>query len=34
MTRPDPFYMPTLDKVIADVGCSCVVSKLDLTKGY
>jgi len=34
VTCPDPFYIPTLDEVIADVGSSCVVSRLDLTKGY
>ena len=27
------FYMPTLDKVISEIG-SCQVSQLDLTKGY
>jgi len=34
VTHPDPFYMPTLNKVIAGVGRSCVASRLEMTKGY
>ena len=34
ITKPDPFYMPTLDEVISEIGSCQVISRLDLTKGY
>ena len=34
VTQPIPFYMPRVEEVLESVGKSCVISKLDLTKGY
>ena len=34
VTEPIPFYMPRVEEVLESVGKSCVISKLDLTKGY
>ena len=34
VTKPDPWYMPSLEEAVSAVGNSRVVSKLDLTKGY
>ena len=34
MTKADPYYMPTLDKILERVGQSKVLSKIDLAKGY
>ena len=34
ITQPIPFYMPRVEEVLESVGKSCVISKLDLTKGY
>ena len=34
VTRPMRFYMPKIEEVIEAVGKACVVSKMDLSKGY
>ena len=34
ITRPDPYYMITLDEILERVGSSGCLSKLDLSKGY
>ena len=34
VTVGDPYYMATLDDILERVGASCVLSKLDLAKGY
>ena len=34
VTEPIPFYMPRVEEVLESVGKSCVISKLDLCKGY
>ena len=34
VTRPMTFYMPKIEEVIEAVGKACVVSKMDLSKGY
>ena len=34
VTKPDPWYMPTLEEAVSAVGNSRVVSKLDLTKRW
>ena len=34
ITIKDPYYMVTLDEILDRVGSSCVMSKIDLSKGY
>ena len=34
ITRPDPYYMITLDEILERVGSSSCLSKLDLAKGF
>ena len=34
VTRPMTFYTPKIEEVIEAVGKACVVSKMDLSKGY
>ena len=34
ITQPVPFYMPRVEEVLESVGKACIISKLDLTKGY
>ena len=33
-TLPEPFYMPRVEEVVESVGRACVISRLDLAKGY
>ena len=34
ITQPVPFYMPRVEEVLESVGKACVISKIDLMKGY
>ena len=34
ITRPDPYYMVTLEEILERVGSSGCLSKLDMSKGY
>ena len=34
VTAPLPFYTPRIEQVLQGVGKSCVISKIDMTKGY
>ena len=34
INQPIPFYMPRVEEVLESVGKACIISKLDLTKGY
>ena len=34
ITQPIPFYMPRVEEVLESVGKSCIILKLDLSKGY
>ena len=33
-TISDPYYLSTLEEILEKVGSSCVVSKIDLAKGF
>ena len=34
ITQPVPYYMPRVEEVLESIGKACVISKIDLTKGY
>ena len=34
ITQPVPFYMPRVEEVFKSIGKACVISKIDLMKGY
>ena len=34
IAKLDPFYMPTLDEVISEIGSCQVISRLNLANGY
>lgn len=34
ITTVEPYYIPSIEEIIAKVGHACVLSKLDLTKGF